>query len=94
MYLGKELPIYIHIFICMNGENSFEPKTLKIARRQDHKLSLCRRILKGGSVIPCDVFSPAVGRRDGFQLKQPIVQTNYHAQSFFVTLELDSGKDC
>ena len=62
------------------------------ARRQGLKLSLCRRILKGGSVIPCDVFSPAVGRRvarhcmNGCQLKQPFVRTNYHAQSFFVSM--------
>ena len=61
------------------------------ARRQGQKLSMCRRILKGGSIIPCDVFSPAVGRRvvrhcmNGCQLKQPFVQTNYHAQSFFVS---------
>ena len=60
-------------------------------RRQGQKLSLCRRILKGGSIIPCDVFSPAVGRRvarhcmNGCQLKQPFVRTNYHAQSFFIS---------
>ena len=61
------------------------------ARRQGQKLSLCRCILKGGSAIPCDVFSPDVGRRvarhcmNGCQLKQPFVWTNYHAQSFFVS---------
>ena len=60
-------------------------------RRQGQKLSLCRCILKGGSVIPCDVFSPAVGRcvarhcMNGCQLKQPFMRTNYHAQSFFIS---------
>lgn len=54
-------------------------------RRKFLKLCLCRKNLEGFSIIPPDVFlwAPESNR---LQLSRPLVRTNYHQSSYFVSV--------
>ena len=59
-------------------------------RRSFQKLSLCRRILNGHSLIPDTVFPPNTSSHlrhpNSRPLNRPFARTNYHKHSFFVSV--------
>ena len=64
---------------------------LLVTRRSYQKLCLCRRILQGESLISANVFQPhplPSGRRhvNSCPLFRQGVRTNYHWQSFFISV--------
>ena len=61
------------------------------ARRAYHKICICRRILKGHSIIPPDVFTPhpytgSLRHHNSIQLYKPLVKTNYHRAAYFISV--------
>ena len=61
-----------------------------VTRRQYQRISLCRRIVSGKSIIPCSVFTPECFIRNSrhtknkVHLKQQLVHADYIKSSFFV----------
>ena len=61
---------------------------LLTTRRSFQKLSLCRRILNGHSLIPDTVFPPNTSSHLRHPNSRPLnfARTNYHKHSFFVSV--------